>query len=65
MVVRVGWTNGLMIEMDNVLWIGQKVMVMDTLLQGKAVTVDRLRMQRGSRLAAMESQLLTVGGGNR
>jgi hypothetical protein len=40
MVIRVGGTNGPTIEMDNVLWIGWKMAVIDKLLREKAVTVD-------------------------
>ena len=39
LVIRVGGTNGPTIEMDNVLWIGWKMAVIDKLLREKAVTV--------------------------
>ena len=40
LVIRVGGSNGPTIEMDNVLWIGRKMAVIDKLLREKAVTVD-------------------------
>jgi hypothetical protein len=40
LVIRVGGTNGPTIEMDNVLWIGRKLAVIDRMLREKAVTVD-------------------------
>ena len=39
LVIRVGGTNGPTIEMDNVLWIGRKMAVIDRMLREKAVTV--------------------------
>jgi hypothetical protein len=40
LVIRVGGQNGPTIEMNNVLWIGRKMAVIDKLLRQKAVTVD-------------------------
>jgi hypothetical protein len=40
LVIRVGGQNGPTIEMNNILWIGRKMAVIDKLLRQKAVTVD-------------------------
>lgn len=40
LVIRVGGPGGPTIAMDNVLWVGRKMAVIDRLLREKAVTVD-------------------------
>ena len=40
LVIRVGGQNGPTIEMNNVLWIGRKMVVIDRMLREKAVSVD-------------------------
>jgi hypothetical protein len=40
LVIQVGGQNGATIEMNNVLWIARKIIVIDRMLREKAVSVD-------------------------